>query len=434
MLEHRHSLKGSRTAVALLVALIMVATLPGSASSKKKAPAPAPAKMDLSRFVWPKAPAITRIKFLDFFSAEKRDSTNQKKKSGWMDRMAGVSAENDKRTRPHFELLTPFGLAVDSKGLLYVADSKVGAIFIFNPETHDVQLLKHGVDAQFSSVFGLAIDDNDQLLVTDGNLHHVLVFDPNHKLRVRFGEGILEEPSGIAIDTENRFIYVADTGLDQIVVFDADSFKPLRTIGTAGKQHTLTTPGDFSKPTNVAVDQDGNLYVSDTMNNRVEIFDADGKFIRTFGKNGDGPGDFQRPKGIAVDVDGHIWVADAMLCQLKVFTADGQLLMAMGGFGLLPGQFQAVVGLTIDKNNRVFTTEQLPGRVQMFRYITNAEAQVEYDRRKAEVEFKRQQEKTSGGANSPAAAPGANAPQQNSGVKPAAQKQAPPAAPNSPSQ
>src|ERR1039458_9906103 len=208
----------------------MVATLPGSASSKKKAPAPAPAKMDLSRFVWPKAPAITRIKFLDFFSAEKRDSTNQKKKSGWMDRMAGVSAENDKRTRPHFELLTPFGLAVDSKGLLYVADSKVGAIFIFNPETHDVQLLKHGVDAQFSSVFGLAIDDNDQLLVTDGNLHHVLVFDPNHKLRVRFGEGILEEPSGIAIDTENRFIYVADTGLDQIVVFDADSFKPLRTI------------------------------------------------------------------------------------------------------------------------------------------------------------------------------------------------------------
>src|ERR1039458_9149805 len=86
MLEHRHSLKGSRTAVAMLVALIMVATLPGSASSKKKAPAPAPAKMDLSRFVWPKAPAITRIKFLDFFSAEKRDSTNQKKKSGYASR------------------------------------------------------------------------------------------------------------------------------------------------------------------------------------------------------------------------------------------------------------------------------------------------------------------------------------------------------------
>jgi len=403
MLEHRQNVKAPRTAVALLVALIMVATLPGSATSKKKKEAPpAPAKLDLSRFSWPKAPAITRIKFLDFFSAEKKEPTNQKKKSSWMDRMAGVSAENDKRTRLRFELLTPYGLAVDSKGLLYVADTKVGAIFIFNTETHDVQLIKHGVDAQFSSIFGLAIDDNDQLLVTDGNLHHVLVFDPNHKLRARFGDGLLEEPAGIAIDTENRFIYVADTGLDQIVVFDADSFKPLRTIGTAGRQHTLTTPGDFSKPTNVAVDQDGNLYVSDTLNNRVEIFDADGKFIRTFGKNGDGPGDFERPKGIAIDADGHIWVADPMLCQLKVFTADGQPLMAMGGFGLLPGQFQALTGLVIDKSNRIFTTEQLPGRVQMFRYITNAEAQVEYDRRKAEAEFKKQQqEKTSAGANSP---------------------------------
>jgi len=426
MLEHRQNVKASRTAVALLVALIMVATLPGSASSKKKKEAPAPTKLDLSRFTWPKAPAITRVKFLDFFSAEKKEPTNQKKKSSWMDRMAGVSAENDKRTKPRFELLTPYGLAVDSKGLLYVADTKVGAIFIFNPETRDVELIKHGVNAQFSSIFGLAIDDNDQLLVTDGNLHHVLVFDPNHKLRARFGEGILEEPSGIAIDTENRFIYVADTGLDQIVVFDADSFKPLRTIGTGGKQHTLTTPGDFSKPTNVAVDQDGNLYVSDTLNDRVEVFDADGSFIRTFGKNGDGPGDFERPKGIAIDADGHIWVADAMLCQLKVFTADGQPLMAMGGFGLLPGQFQALTGLVIDKSNRIFTTEQLPGRVQMFRYITNAEAQVEYDRRKAEAEFKRQQqEKTSADPNSPAAAPGANAPPQNRGVKPAAQNSPP---------
>src|SRR5271157_6366725 len=118
MLEHRQNVKSPRTAVALLFALIMVATLPGSASSKKKKePAPAPAKMDLSSFTWPKAPAITRVKFLDFFSAEKREPTNKKQKSSWMDRMAGVSAENDKRTKPRFQLFTPFGMAVDSKGM-----------------------------------------------------------------------------------------------------------------------------------------------------------------------------------------------------------------------------------------------------------------------------------------------------------------------------
>jgi len=59
--------------------------------------------------------------------------------------------------------------------------------------------------------------------------------------------------------------------------------------------------------------------------------------------------------------------------------------LVVGGFGWLPGQFQALAGLTIDKQNRVFTSEQYLGRVQMFRYITNTEAQVEYDRRLAEV-------------------------------------------------
>ena len=61
------------------------------------------------------------------------------------------------------------------------------------------------------------------------------------------------------------------------------------------------------------------VYVTDTWNNRIEIFDADGKFIRTFGKAGDGPGYFARPKGIAVDGDGHVWVADGIQERVQVF-------------------------------------------------------------------------------------------------------------------
>lgn len=59
-------------------------------------------------------------------------------------------------------------------------------------------------------------------------------------------------------------------------------------------------------PTFVALDSDRNVYVTDTMNNRVEIFDADGNFITQFGKHCDGPGCFAHPKGIAVDSDGHV--------------------------------------------------------------------------------------------------------------------------------
>lgn len=382
-----------RTWLAIAAMLTLLAAPWAFADKKKKKAEPAAevsadpfAKVDTSHLVWPQPPAIPRLKWLDYFSAEKPEPVavqTQKPKKSWMDRMAGVTADTQKGPhRTRFVLGTPYGLAVDSKGMLYVADTKVGAVFVFNPESKDTDMLKHGVDAKFGRVFGLAIDDADRLFVSDGAYNHVLVFNAKHKLEAQFGEGIMNDPAGLAIDTDNRFLYVANTGSDQVLVYDTDTFKLLRKIGTTGKDHTLTTPGDFSKPTNVAVDKDGNLFVTDTLNNRVEEFDADGVFVRAFGKNGDGAGDFARPKGIAVDADGHVWVADSSLNRLQVFTQDGRLLLALGQFGILPGQFQALTCVTIDKQNRVFTSEQYMGRVQMFRYSTEAEARAELERRK----------------------------------------------------
>ena len=231
-------------------------------------------------------------------------------------------------------------------------------------------------------ISGLAIDDNDRLFVTDVKLHRVDVFNPKHaQSKAAFGADVLGKPAGIAIDTENRFLYVVDTQNDVVDVFDADSFKLLRKIGTPGKKHTLTAPGTFSLPDGVAVDKDGNVYVTDTFNDRVEIFDADGGFISTFGKNGDGPADFERPKGIAIDCDGHIWVADAAQDRVKVFNQEGRLLIYFGEHGEYPGRFMGVYGIAIDKNNRVITSEMFPGRVQVFRYVTDAEFEAEKKRR-----------------------------------------------------
>ncbi|MFZ3211150.1 MAG: SMP-30/gluconolactonase/LRE family protein [Terriglobales bacterium] len=382
----------------ILLALVWVAPTTLFAGKNKQAAAPAaPAEpatvsVDFSNVVFPPPPAVPRLRYLDFYSAQKPETpkaeVKQQKKSGWMDRLAGVTPGSDRPNapKPRYQLVAPYGLAVDSKGFLYVADTKVGAVFIFNPENNDLEMIRHGADARFRGIFGLAMDDGDTLLVVDGGLHHVLVFDSKHKLRASFGDGDLKDPCGVAIDRENRIVYVADTELDQVLVYDADSYKLLRKIGTAGKNHTLQDPGDFSRPTNVAVDQDGNLFVTDTMNDRVEVFDADGNFIRAFGKNGDGSGDFARPKGIAIDSDGHVWVADAMLNRIQVFTPEGQILMGFGGFGIMPGQFEALTGLTFDqKTNRLFSAEQLLGRVQMFRYISNDEAKAELQRRDAEL-------------------------------------------------
>ncbi len=371
---HIHNRKTS-LAIVCLLGLSLLAPLAAFGGKKKgEAPKKVPV-IDYSNIVWPNPPAIARIRYQAFYSAQKLSQveTPNNKKQKWMDRLAGTQP-NSESGKVLFQLAEPYGLAVDSKNNLYVADQKVGAVFIFNTETREVELIKNKVHAHFVRIIGLAMDDNDRLFVSDPGLHHILVFDATHKAEDVITEGMVE-PGGMTIDKENRLLYVADVALDQILVYDADSFKLLRKIGTTGHNHELTTPGDFAKPTAVAVDQDGNLYVCDTMNNRIEIFDADGKFVSTFGKAGDGPGYFARPKGVAIDSDGHIWVADGMQDRVQVFNQEPQLLITFGGHGLLPGQFQGLVGIATDKNNRVFTSEMYPGRVQQFRYVTDAEAE-----------------------------------------------------------
>jgi DNA-binding beta-propeller fold protein YncE len=344
--------------------------------------------IDKSKVVWPQPPNIARVKYMDYFAGEKLpdfSAQTAKPKSSWMDRLAGTTQEKtDNPLKNHFFMGEPHGLAMDSTGKLYVADGKVGAVFIIDPETKDTVMIKNGKDAGFALINGLAIDDSDRLFVSDSQAHRILVFDKNHKGEAAITQGLVT-PAGMAIDNENRFLYVADIGLDQVLVFDADNLTPLRAIGTPNTNHASNALGDFAKPTSVALDQDGNVYVTDMLNYRVEVFDADGKFIRTFGKHGDGPGYFAMPKGIAVDCDGHIWVTDSMQNRIHLFTQEGDLLMWMGNKqGVLPGTFSGLQYIMIDdKTNRVFTSETYPGRVQEFLYVTQDEAQKEFARREA---------------------------------------------------
>lgn len=390
MVSKDHKRIGRTMAAAMLV--LALAT-PGVVSAKKKKEADAPATqsktIDYSKLQFPPAPEIARVRYLGELYGAKLTAQEAEKKHGWMDKMAGTPEEQRKGQR-HLppQLVRPLGVAVDSKGFVYVGDQKVGGIFIFNPETKDTEFIRNGKEAHFSLINGLVIDDNDRLFVADGDLRHVVVFDAQHKPVDVVQEG-MQDPVGLALDTENRFLYVVDMALDQVLVYDADTYKLLRKIGTTGHNHELTTPGDFGSPHSAAVDKEGNLYVTDMLNNRVEVFDAEGSFIRTFGKLGDAVGDFGRPKGIAVDGDGHIWVVDQVLDRVTIFGNKGEVLMGFGTHGKYAGQFKGLSGITIDKQNRVFTVEQYPtGKVQIYRYITQAEAQAESDRRQAEREKK----------------------------------------------
>ena len=335
-------------------------------------------KIDTTKLVWPKPPDIARIRWLEQLKGETgpaAPAAPPKKNQKWMERLAGMKQVDEiKVAHPHI-LVEPYGVAVDSKSNIYVADTYVGAIFIFNSEKLDkVEFIHNGKQVHFEQIIGLAIDDNDRLFVSDSHLHCVFVFDSAHRLLQAFGQDSLDRPSGIALDTQNRLLYVTDVVKNEVAVFDADSFKRLRTIGGPPAQVGGEEQGTFARPTNIAVDAAGNVYVADTINNRIQIFDANGDFISMFGRAGDGPGYFGRPKGLAVDSDGHIWVADTSMDRVQVFDRTGRLAGYFGSHGTSPGQFVLPTGVAIDKNNRVIVSEQFKGRIQIFRYITDAEA------------------------------------------------------------
>ena len=135
------------------------------------------------------------------------------------------------------------------------------------------------------------------------------------------------------------------------------------TFGGAGFEE-----GKLSSPTFCARDGEGRLLVSDTMNGRVQVFDAAGNFVRSFGTYGQGLGRFARPKGIAVDGQGRIYVADSWQNVIQVFDERGQfeaILTDERGELLDLG---SPSGIAID-GNRVYIAERLSRRLQIREFL-----------------------------------------------------------------
>jgi DNA-binding beta-propeller fold protein YncE len=150
-------------------------------------------------------------------------------------------------------------------------------------------------------------------------------------------------PSAVAIHEDKLF--VCDVKGHQVHVLDKNTGATLYKIGKPGSRE-----GEFFHPTNIYIRHD-RLYVSDTTNFRVQIFDLAGKFIATFGKVGRRPGNFSRNKGIAVDKDGRIYVVDAAFENVQVFNKDFKLLLFMLKTGKEKQDVYLPAGIAVDYDN-----------------------------------------------------------------------------------
>ena len=144
-----------------------------------------------------------------------------------------------------------------------------------------------------------------------------------------------------AVEHEGE-VFVADLATSSILVLDAATGCQLRRLGGQGEGD-----GQFMKPTNLAVGPQGYLYVSDTVNARVQKIDREGRFVQSFGSLGVRMGQMVRPKGVAVDEAGRLYVVDAATQVVQVFNADGQLLLALGQPGNDRGGLSLPAGIAI---------------------------------------------------------------------------------------
>jgi len=184
-------------------------------------------------------------------------------------------------------------------------------------------------------------------------------------------DGQFNTPHGIAIAPDGT-LYIADTNNNRIQHFSADG-QFLNAWGSFGDSTAGDSPyGTFNQPWAVAVSPDGEfVYVADTWNHRIQKFTASGLPLIMWGTplydpTTDGPFGIWGPRGIAVDARGRVFVADTGNKRILIYDADGNFVLQIGSEGLSIGQFEEPVGLAFDPRGYLYVADTWNQRVQVF--------------------------------------------------------------------
>lgn len=308
------------------------------------------------KLVWPAPPEKPRIRYLG--SLKSNESVAGEKKQSLRDWFLG------KKEEERLALAKPYGVHSDSKGRVYVADTGIAGLVVFDLEKKSMTYWGNTGPGALKKPTGVTSDALGNVYVSDVIDHRVVVYDSEGRFQNALGgKDILDSPVGLVFNNKTQRLYVVDSKKHQIVVFNQEGEVDF-TIGKRGADD-----GSFNFPTNIAIDKDSRLYVADTMNFRVQILDENGLYINSFGKLGDGRGHFSRLKGIGIDSEGHIYTVDAAFNNVQIFNQKGQLMLALGESGTGPGGFYLPAGAHVDQNNRIFIADQLNLRIQMFEYL-----------------------------------------------------------------
>jgi DNA-binding beta-propeller fold protein YncE len=263
--------------------------------------------------------------------------------------------------------------------LLFVSSSAVNSMamsFTTAQTTGTLEILwqSNGGPDSLALPYGMDVDPEGNLWVSDSGNDRFQIIAPDGTFRGTWGASgssnaefqflaaasPFHRPYGdIAFDADGNF-YVADTGNARIQKFAPDRAF-VRSWGSDGLGE-----GQFRVPISIAVGQNGVVYVCDEVRNDVQMFDRDGEYLGVFGGTGSDDGEFLVPSGVAVDGNGDVWVADWGNDRMQHYSADGEWLASWGTFGREEGELNGPNDVVIDEQDRLYVADSLNNRLQVF--------------------------------------------------------------------
>ena len=252
------------------------------------------------------------------------------------------------------EFNSPCGIAIDSTGNIFVADTENNRIQEFNSSGNYVATYTPSSESNSFTPFAISINSQDGYAVADQGNSVILIFsDTGYQSELSNDNGMqeIQYPAGLSYDGSNN-LYVSNDG------FIAEYTN--QTTSYSSSIQRVTNPGG------VAIDPFGNIWVTDTLNSALVKLDSSGTLQDTYGSQGTGQAQFTSPQGIAIDNAGNIVVADTGNNRIQIFSSEGTFINSFGSFGNGNDQFNYPIGVAINKSGQILVADVANNRVQVW--------------------------------------------------------------------
>lgn len=258
-------------------------------------------------------------------------------------------------------LLKPYGVSMHN-GKIYVCDTNL-TVTVFDVKNKKYTYLQGAKGlGKLVQPLNINIDPEGKKYVADPLRGQIVVYDDNDFYVKSYGLPGNWRPVD-AYAFKGR-LYVADAENYEIKVFDLKSGQLVKIIGKRGEIRE-----QLGIPTNITIDDNGKIYVTDVGRFQIVMYDLDGHYLGKIGDAGQNPGYFARPRGVEVDNEGKIYAVDAAFDNVQIFNQNGQLLLFFGGAGYRPGNLFLPAAIHIDYD---------PNNIELFREYIDPNFEVEF--------------------------------------------------------